>query len=266
MSYLRNWHGLPGAFTVAPAEGIERASDTAFDYIVLMTDMIGRGGTPDENYGMCGPMHGLFADPAAALRFLFDNQYLYLYTVTDEERISARFNVSQLKALCEKYGLKKTGKRDELIARLIDDGHREDFLDRPPWTLVRGTETGLSWANALFQYCFKCEADTFLALQQGKLEKAYEICAGFEKRWHVGSRYEVLMRFLSNKAYLAMKKADMIDLSNSATFIRTRDIWDGTQLDYTDMLSYIECGCPSWFIPSHIKKDISLPSELFTVK
>ena len=255
MAYLRNWHGVDERiFQAKPYPDFDSLSAECYDYVVLLNDMMGRWGTPEDNYGMCGPMHGLFRDPSAALQRLFDDGYLIVAQPTEERMIDARFDVPSLKELCGKYGLKKTGKRQELIQRLLDAGHKQDFLDRPPWHYLSTTEAGRALINALYQQCFLHEAKAFLSLADCDPEKAIEICMEYEKNWRISSSYNMLQNLLSMKKSLNEIK---YQLSSVPTFENTiywyERLFGYPQLDEKNMADYLEQGCPAWFVPIRYK-------------
>lgn len=255
MAYLRNWHGLEDEiFQTEPTPDFENISDTFFDYVVLLTDMVGRWGTPEENYGMCGPMHGLFDDPSAALEYLFAHGYLLKSQATEELMIESRFSVAQLKELCGKYGLVKTGRHEELIQRLLDAGHRQDFLDLPPRRFLSASESGRALINALYQQRFTCEGRTFHALADRNIERALQIRMAYEKKWRVGSAYELLKSKLFLRESLQEINNNLADPSFENIDYWNNWLWDYTQLDAPNMQAFLEQDCPAWYIPTRFKK------------
>lgn len=107
--------GLRGIFTVNAPRSLPSFSDDEYRLVFLLMKQAGRGThNAEARYGMNGFMQTIFTDCDKAISDLSERGYL---TETSLDLALEHASAKELSALLAQYGLKKSGKKDELIKR-----------------------------------------------------------------------------------------------------------------------------------------------------
>lgn len=126
----------------------------------------------------------VFSNDVAQIISLFAHSGL-LEDAQLPEKIAATFSAKELKEMLKKHGLKTSGTKSTVIARLVESA-AEDMAEATLNTQVlRCTETGKALADAYVEHQRSAKAfaeqSTFLSLKAGDLAKAVETLIEFER-------------------------------------------------------------------------------------